>query len=227
MDNLLDRRRMRPWMWIVLAMAIAGLLVGAALLRTSAEEPASAAAPQAASLGAAPTPMQPQAALLGAVPSGATTETILSAQGPACLACVQRNGCLDPAQQGMSCEKTAGRAHLLEANPGSGGSCAALLGGAEPAESEVCVRTLHGIFSSGCASARWLTPCLCGSTDPAACLEGTAPTAGPLAGIYACDFNSARSADIEANFQVQTFGAGTANAIVLCAAQSECPCFGD
>lgn len=196
-------------MWLLPSIAAVGLLLRFALVRSPAE-PAWGAA-QAVSLGGA----------------AATTEAILSAQGPSCLACVQKNGCLDPGEQGNTCERTDRRPHRFAGRRGSADSCAAVLGSTEPAEPDVCLRALHRIFSSGCASARWLTPCLCGSTDPAACLGGTAPPAGPLAGIYACDFDSPRSADIQANFLVQTFGAGTANAIVLCAAQSECPCFGD
>src|SRR5215471_2893495 len=72
------------------------------------------------------------------------TAAILTAQGTDCLPCAERNGCLDPAQQGGSCEDTAGTAPP---------ACSAILGSSsDVSETEVCRATLNTVFSSGCAA---------------------------------------------------------------------------
>jgi hypothetical protein len=159
-------------------------------------------------------------------PPPPTTESILNAQGASCLSCAQTNGCLDPAQQGGTCEIVAGNGtHFGSALP-DGKTCAAVIGTEPVSETSVCLLTLSQIFSSACAATLQETPCLCGSTDVNQCLAGTATPTGALYDEYACDFNSTSGATINANFTVQTFGSGMANGIVQCAASFGCSCFG-
>jgi hypothetical protein len=133
-----------------------------------------------------------------------------------CSQCAADNGCLDPASQGGTCEMTAGTAP---------DSCAAVLGtSAAPTETQLCLRAMKDIFSSQCAATLQETPCLCGNTDAAQCLAGTAPATGPLLPIYTCDLG-ANVATILANFTVPTFGAGRANAILGCLGAFGCNCF--
>src|SRR5262249_10151976 len=99
------------------------------------------------------------------------TAAILTAQGPDCLPCAERNGCLDPAQQGGSCEDTPGAAPT---------PCNAILESMSAvSETEICRATLNTIFTSGCAATiAGQAPCLCGDTDPLLCLAGGAPPSG-------------------------------------------------
>ena len=90
----------------------------------------------------------------------------------------------------------------------------------------MCLKTLTDIFASKCAAVLQETPCLCGSTNTQACLEATAPPTGPVLPDYTCDFNTTSTPTILARFRTQTFGAGQANALVQCVAQSDCKCFG-
>jgi hypothetical protein len=142
-----------------------------------------------------------------------------------CFQCASDNGCFDPAQQGGACEGVAGTAPA---------SCAAVLGAtATPSETRVCLFTLKNIFSSRCAAGLQQTPCLCGMTDVAECLAGTAAATGPLQPVEACDLGASCAAPtapsctstIVNNYTLPTFGAGQANAIVLCAAAFGCNCF--
>jgi len=144
-------------------------------------------------------------------PGGRSTEDILREQGSDCLPCAQRNGCFDPAQLGGTCESTKG----------SGTTC-----GTAATETAICLKTLDDIFSSRCAATMQLTPCLCGSTDPAACLSGAAAPAGPVYADYGCDFKSTSGMKIQGAFTDQLFGAGQANALVQCVAAYSCGCFG-
>jgi hypothetical protein len=87
--------------------------------------------------------------------------------------------------------------------------------------------TLGNVFSSKCAATFQETPCLCGATDPAACLSGSATPTGPLYDLYQCDFNTTSVSTITTKFIDQTTGSGQANAIVQCAASFACSsCFG-
>lgn len=148
-----------------------------------------------------------------------TTGSILDAQSEDCLSCAARSGCLDPALQGGTCESTSGVAPA---------ACGPLLGSTGAvSETEVCLSALNTLFTSGCAAtAQGETPCLCGTTDSAMCLAGTAAPTGPLVALYDCDL---RPADIDAlvfRFTDQASGAGQANALVQCLAAFSCDCFG-
>ena len=133
-----------------------------------------------------------------------------------CSQCAIDNGCLDPALQGGKCEDTMGLAPA---------SCAAVVGTSAPTETQVCLKTLSDIFSTQCAGALGLTPCLCGSTDPEQCLAGAAAPNGPLLPEYTCDFGTTSVATMQAEFVLQTFGAGQANALVQCLGSFGCDCF--
>jgi hypothetical protein len=132
-----------------------------------------------------------------------------------CFQCASDNGCFDPAQQGGTCEGVTGTAPA---------SCATATGLPAPSESRVCLFTLKNIFSSQCAATLQETPCLCGTTDAAQCLAGTATPTGVLFPTYTCDLG-ANVSTIVTNFTIPTFGAGQANAIVQCAAAFGCNCF--
>jgi hypothetical protein len=134
-----------------------------------------------------------------------------------CSQCAIDNGCFDPTLQGGKCEDTMGLAP---------GSCAAVVGTTSaPTETQVCLKTLNDIFSSQCAGALGLTPCLCGSTDPEQCLAGAVTPNGPLLPEYTCDFGTTSAVTMQAEFVLQTFGAGQANALVQCLASFGCNCF--
>jgi len=138
-----------------------------------------------------------------------STEGILTAQSPDCLLCATQSGCLDPAQTGGVCETVQGNA---------------LRGGLT--EAELCLEVLQKIFVTKCAKGE-LTPCLCGMTDRAACLAGTATPTGPLYPDYLDEWPFGGIGSITANFTLQTFGAGMANALVQCVQAYDCTsCFG-
>jgi hypothetical protein len=153
---------------------------------------------------------EPERTALVAPPLGDTTEHVLATRGPDCLECAQQNGCLDPAQSGGACELASG--------PSKG--C-----GAGVTETAICLKTLSDIFRSKCAAVGQEVPCLCGTTNTSRCFEGTDPPNGPILPDYTCDFGTTDVPKILANFKVPTFGAGQANALVQCLAQSECKCF--
>jgi len=145
-----------------------------------------------------------------------------------CSSCIVASGCLDPMAGGNTCETPPIPMvpHFPMAFP-DGKKCSDLgidVGGITP-EPRVCLATLRTIFKSQCAQMLTLTPCLCGSADVAGCLAGTTTPLGPAYDLYSCDFDSTSSTTIQSDFQVQTYGAGAANAIALCAAQSMCDCF--
>jgi hypothetical protein len=143
--------------------------------------------------------------------SGRSTDAILREQGADCLPCAQRNGCFDPAQLGGTCEGTSGQATAC---------------GTGVTETAICLKTLDDIFNSKCAATMQLTPCLCGSTDHAACLSGTADPSGPIDPDYTCDFKTTSVVKIVGSFTDQTLGAGQANALVQCLGAYNCGCFG-
>lgn len=140
-----------------------------------------------------------------------TTMTVLSMQGKDCLDCAERSGCLDAKQHGNPCESATGMAT----------GC-----GADVTETEMCIRTLMGVFSSKCAETLQQVPCLCGGTDAEECLRGGTVPTGPIYKDYACDFKTNNGAAITASFRDPKFGAGLANTLVQCVAESECKCFG-
>jgi hypothetical protein len=158
----------------------------------------------------------------------ATQDKSTSPPGTQCSSCVQNNGCLDPAQQGGTCEMVTGNANPFSGILPDGKTCSQVLGGSSVSETSVCFETLRGIFGSGCESMFQATPCLCGTTDVNACLNGTTTPNGPIYDIYACDFNGTSGATINtitSDFTVEGFGAGMANAIVQCASAFSCDCF--
>jgi len=133
-----------------------------------------------------------------------------------CSTCITLNGCLDPAQQGGSCEDTVGNAPA---------ACSTALGETSVVtETRVCLRTLKDVFTSQCAVTLQETPCLCGDTDAGMCLAGSAAPTGPLLPIYQCELGTT-APEITANFTIQSFGAGQANALIQCAAAFTCNCF--
>jgi hypothetical protein len=156
-------------------------------------------------------------------PSSITTRSVLAVQSPACADCATRNGCLDPAQQGGSCELADGR--VLTAVNGAL-DAGAPLDPPDPGYTANCLRTLADTFSSHCADSMTMTPCLCGGdTDAAApCIEGRTPPAGPLVADYARSFNTGSGRAINEKFTAQSFGAGQANALVQCLAAYSCRC---
>jgi hypothetical protein len=159
---------------------------------------------------------------------GSTTAACLTAQGSTCLSCATDNGCLDPAQLGGSCEDTTGTSTKFTGALPDGTSCSTVLASSSETETQVCLQTLSTIFTSQCAATFQETPCLCGSTDAATCLAGSATPTGPAYDIYSCDFNTTSSTQIQSSaFTNQAFGAGQANALVQCVAAFGCnSCFG-
>jgi hypothetical protein len=163
-----------------------------------------------------------------------TTQCILMAQNATCYSCANTNGCLDPAQLGGTCETTTGTVNPFTGTLPDGRSCtaatdagAAVLTSATETETQVCIQTLNTIFTSKCAATLQETPCLCGATDSAMCLAGSATPTGPAYDLYSCDFNTTSSTQIQsADITNQVFGAGQANALVQCAAAFGCTtCF--
>jgi len=136
------------------------------------------------------------------------------------------NGCLDPTMLGGTCETTPGTAMLLSGALADGQTCQQVIGTTSISNTDLCLLTLGEVASSQCAATAQETPCLCGSTDAAACLAGTATPNGPVYDLYQCAFDTTSVATIQADFKDQTNGAGQANALVQCAGAFGCPCFG-
>jgi hypothetical protein len=152
---------------------------------------------------------------------GVTTLTLLAAQGPACLSfdrdggpsadsCVVTSGCLDPAQLGGTCETEPE-------------------GGVAPASGrldyrQMCLKTLNDIFASNCAAGPLLlTPCICGTADPAQCLVGSvAPSGGLPWDDYVNDFGTTDPRTVESMIVLQTYGSGQADALIQCLAIDGC-----
>jgi hypothetical protein len=126
-----------------------------------------------------------------------TTREILDALADDCYACAQKNGCLDPQQQGGSCETVTGKA--------KGGRT----------ETEQCLETLRCVFTSKCANSGEQSPCLCGKTDVQECMEGKSPPSGTCVAVYKDDFGSNGKAMYD-QFLDRKFGSGNANAIIQC-----------
>jgi hypothetical protein len=141
-----------------------------------------------------------------------TTDAVLTSQGPDCLACAKRNGCLDPAQQGGSCDDVAGNA------PGCG---------AGVTERDICYKTLADVFTSKCAETLQETPCLCGDTDVVQCLEGNVIPNGPILEDYACDLRTRDVTVIYRDFREPIYGIGRANSLIQCLGGYGCGCFGN
>jgi hypothetical protein len=149
-----------------------------------------------------------------------------------CSQCVQSNGCLDPVQQGGTCETVTGTSTHFAGTLPDGRSCtsatdagAAVFDSPTETETQACLQALSLIFSSKCAASLAETPCLCGTTAADACLACTATPTGPLYDLYACDIDATSGCTINTNFTVPSLGVGQANAIVQCAAAFGCNCF--
>jgi hypothetical protein len=212
-------------MWGGATLLIAATLGGVLAIRTVLEAASTANRGQGQMSGQAMDPASAQPAS-HRPPIGKTTEELLAAQGPDCLSCVRDNGCLDPAQQGGTCELATGDARLFAGALPDGTSCAGTLGAPPVSETRVCLETLDRIFASNCARTLQETPCLCGDANPLDCFGGTATPTGPLLAFYECDFATTSIAKIQQDFVKQVFGAGMANQLVACAVQSDCHCFG-
>src|ERR1019366_1345325 len=150
-----------------------------------------------------------------------TTLTLLASRGPGCLAlapdggvvadaCAAASGCLDPAQLGGTCETPPAGAVAPASGKGD--------------YTAMCLKTLGDIFASGCAAGPLvLTPCVCGTTDPATCLVGAAAPSGELPWPdYVSDFGTAVPQTIVSMIVLQTNGSGQANALIQCLAISGC-----
>jgi hypothetical protein len=126
------------------------------------------------------------------------------------------SGCLDPALFGGTCEEPPdGSVPPASGNLGYTG---------------MCLKTLGDILATGCISAvAGLTPCVCGTTDPAQCLSGSvAPSGGVTWQDYVADFGTTDPRPIEAQIVQQTYGSGQANALVQCLYIQGCPaCLGE
>jgi hypothetical protein len=127
-------------------------------------------------------------------------------------------------QLGNTCELVAGTLTHFPGTLGDGKTCSAVFGTAST-ETQICLETLGGIFTSTCASSFQLTPCICGTTPTATCESGAAPPTGAEFDTYQCDFNTTSVSTVLQDLQNQTFGSGTADQLVACAAQNGCDCF--
>jgi hypothetical protein len=134
-----------------------------------------------------------------------------------CSQCAIDNGCLDPAQMGGRCEDTPGIAPA---------TCTSVIGTmSTPTETQVCLATLNDIFSSQCAGATRVDPVPLRLDGSRAVLAGAVTPNGPLLPEYTCDFGTTSAVTLQAEFVLQTFGAGQANALVQCLASFGCDCF--
>jgi hypothetical protein len=203
---------------IVAVLGLIGLIL---LIRMALEtRPAKSARP---SIAAAQGPLSParvapaawtpaEVPVVAHLDATQTTEAVLSSQGPDCLPCAKRNGCLDSAQQGGSCDEVAGNAPAC---------------GAGVTERDICYKTLFDVFTSKCAETLQETPCLCGDTDVIECLNGTATPTGPVYRDYACDFKTADTTVIYRDFREPSYGVGRANSLIQCLGGYGCGCFGN
>lgn len=163
-------------------------------------------------------------------PCGPTSNTVTCVQSvnppgsQACSQCVVDSGCFDPAFGGGSCESVAGtQSHFSGVLP-DGKTCSAVFQTNPPTESQVCLQALQTMFNSHCAQSGSIVPCLCGTTDTTACLNGQVAPNGPLFDLHACDVGV--PSPIVPVPSAGFFGASMAEQIVLCASAFGCDCFG-
>jgi len=147
----------------------------------------------------------------------ATTEAILSAQGPQCLPCAQTNGCLDPSQGAALCQGLSAPAPA---------ACGSVVGAPAPTEAQVCLHALQKTFVSGCAVSLQATPCVCGATPVVACTDGTTPATGVFMPDFRCDLGTSDVPTIFQKIGDLSHGVNVANSILLCVGGFDCPCFG-
>jgi hypothetical protein len=133
----------------------------------------------------------------------ATTRDILNTLSDDCLACAEKNGCLDPEHQGGVCETMTGKSK-------NGRSAAAQ-----------CVEALRCVFSSKCANTGEQSQCLCGKMDVADCMNGKEEPKGTCVAVYKDDFGNNGKAMYD-QFLDRKFGSGQANAIIQCVVPT-CP----
>jgi hypothetical protein len=154
-------------------------------------------------------------------PCGASltsTSCLLSENGPSCLGCAVQNGCLD---QGQTCESITTTAQHFPGTLPDGKSCSSVIPSGT-SETQVCEETLQAALTTNCASTGSLVPCLCGTTNAATCLGGTATPTGPLYDLFACDSNTLA---LQNTFTIPN-GFDTAIGVLQCAASFGCNCFG-
>lgn len=134
-----------------------------------------------------------------------------------CYQCGVDLGCFDPQFGGYTCESGPRAAETVPA-------CQSLLSTpSAPTESQVCLATLKGMFSSHCAAGMQLNPCLCGTTPQDTCLNNSAAPTGALAPIYKCDLGIPPFPFPDPNIN-GTRGASVANGIVECLQAFMCDC---
>jgi hypothetical protein len=128
-----------------------------------------------------------------------TTQEILSALHKDCLACAEKNGCLDPAQQSGVCETVAGNSKI------NGQS-----------EVSLCLDALRCVFTTKCANNGEESQCLCGKTDIIECMEGRSAPQGACVDEFRKDFGGDNKKMYD-DFINPAYGVGRANQIIQCA----------
>jgi hypothetical protein len=93
-------------------------------------------------------------------------------------------------------------------------------------EQQVCLATLKAIFASGCETNGQMVPCICGSTNTAACEADMATPTGDIWPYYECDFNATKASTVITDLVLPMFGAGVADSIIECVQQNGCSCYG-
>jgi hypothetical protein len=127
-----------------------------------------------------------------------TTQELLGMLAKDCLPCAQKNGCLDPAQQGAVCETPPGTSKV------SGQS-----------ETALCLDALRCIFTTKCANTTDENPCLCGKTDIMDCMAGKSPPTGACIAEFKKDYGD-DGKKIYDDFIKPEYGVGRANRIIQC-----------
>jgi hypothetical protein len=135
----------------------------------------------------------------GRIEAATTTRQLLTAFSPDCLACAEKNGCLDPAQKGGA---------ICEGAPGQAKSGAS--------EVELCLKALKCIFNTKCGNTGEESQCLCGSTDIEECMSGKAAPNGSCVDVFKEDFGD-EGKKMYDNFINPKYGAGRANMLIQCA----------
>ena len=159
-----------------------------------------------------------------------TTLACLQRQDPiggnTCSQCMVDNGCLDPSLGSGTCEDLAGtQAHLSTPLP-DGRSCSTVFQTTSETETQICLQALDTIFTSRCGQTQSLVPCICGTTDPTACLNGQITPNGPLFDLHICDTNSAHLITPFPPPGLTVYGVQQAETIANCAAAFGCDCLG-
>jgi hypothetical protein len=151
-------------------------------------------------MGAPPVPRRER------IEAAGSTEQLLTAFSPECLACAKQAGCLDPAQQG-------------------GGTCEGVAGNAKSgkSETELCLKSLKCIFNTKCANTGEESTCLCGDIDVVECMSGKTKPIGKCVDVFREDFGD-NGKTMYDNFINPKYGAGRANQLIQCAVPSCASC---